>query len=45
MSEYRWVAKKQKAMAGAVIGINHATNNETLINPIAIADFVSVLIR
>ena len=45
MSEYRWVAKKQKAMLGAVMGINHATNNATLINPIAIADFVSVLIR
>ena len=45
ISEYRWVAKKQKAMAGAAMGINHATNNATLTNPMAVADYVRVLFR
>ena len=44
-SEYRCVAKKQKAITGAVMGINHTTNNATLTNPIAVADFVWLLIR
>jgi hypothetical protein len=28
-----------------VVGINHATNKEALTNPIAVADFVRLLIR
>ncbi len=39
------MAKKQKAIAGEAGGINHATNNATLTNPIAVADFVRFLIR
>ena len=45
MSEFRWVARKQKAMIDVVKGTNHATNKETLTNPIAVADFVRLLIR
>ncbi len=45
MSEYRWVARKQKAIMGAVPGTNQAINKEALINPIAEADFARFLIR
>ena len=45
MKEYRWVARKQKAIAGAAMGISHAIIKETLTNPIAAADFVRLLIR
>ena len=44
-SEYRWVAKKQKAMAGAAMGTNQEANNATFTNPIAVADFVRALIK
>ena len=45
MSEYRWVARKQKAIRGVVLGTSQATNRETFTNPIAGADFARLLIR
>ena len=45
ISEYRWVEKKQKAMNGAAMGMSQVTSNATLTNAIAVADFVSPLIR
>lgn len=45
MNEYRWVARKQKAIAGVAMGISHAVNKETLTNPTAASDFVRLLIK
>lgn len=44
-SEYKWVTRKQKAMMGIVKETNQAINKETLTNPIAVADFVMLLIK
>ena len=45
MNEYRWVLRKQKAITGVALGINHAITRETFTNPIAVADFVMLLIK
>ncbi len=44
-NETRYEAKKQKAMMGVVKGTNQAINKETFTIPIAVADFVRLLIR
>ena len=45
MSEYKWVIRKPNAMMGVVKEASQAINKETLTNPIAVADFVRLLIR